>query len=99
MARSYLPSKVSEIVSIWRKDLNKVTVFELFVMLDLDFVIKVCVNNIRYHNCEDSHLVESAVMPKATHNYAHISLCVYDHVDYSTKFAAICRSIQKRLNL
>ena len=40
MARSYLPSKVSEIVAIWRKDLNKVTVFELFVMLDLDFVIK-----------------------------------------------------------
>ncbi|KAE9453448.1 hypothetical protein C3L33_14624, partial [Rhododendron williamsianum] len=25
MARSYLPSKVSEIVAIWRKDLNKVT--------------------------------------------------------------------------
>ncbi|XP_048444070.1 coatomer subunit beta'-1-like isoform X3 [Pyrus x bretschneideri] len=24
MARSYLPSKVSEIVSIWRNDLNKV---------------------------------------------------------------------------
>lgn len=24
MARSYLPSKVSEIVAIWRKDLNKV---------------------------------------------------------------------------
>lgn len=27
MARSYLPSKVSEIVAIWRKDLNKVTFF------------------------------------------------------------------------
>jgi hypothetical protein len=25
MARSYLPSKVSEIVAIWRKDLNKVS--------------------------------------------------------------------------
>lgn len=25
MARSYLPSKVSEIVGLWRKDLNKVT--------------------------------------------------------------------------
>lgn len=25
MARSYLPSKVSEIVAIWRKDLSKVT--------------------------------------------------------------------------
>lgn len=40
MARSYLPSKVSEIVAIWRKDLNKVTVFKLFVMLGLDCVIK-----------------------------------------------------------
>lgn len=27
MARSYLPSKVSDIVAIWRKDLNKVTYF------------------------------------------------------------------------
>lgn len=26
MARSYLPSKVSEIVAIWRRDLNKVTI-------------------------------------------------------------------------
>lgn len=25
MARSYLPSKVSEIVAIWKKDLNKVS--------------------------------------------------------------------------
>jgi len=25
MARSYLPSKVSEIVALWRKDLNKVS--------------------------------------------------------------------------
>ena len=33
MARSYLPSKVSEIVAIWRKDLNKVSYYSLiFVM-------------------------------------------------------------------
>lgn len=34
MARSYLPSKVSEIVAIWRKDLHKVachSVFAVFV--------------------------------------------------------------------
>jgi hypothetical protein len=52
-----------------------------------------------YHNCEDSHTVEPTVMPKAMYNYAHISLCMYDHVDYSTKFDTICRSIQKLLNL
>ena len=33
MARSYLPSKVSEIVAIRRKDLHKVSVFHLFVVL------------------------------------------------------------------
>lgn len=27
MARSYLPSKVSEIVAIWRKDLSKVAFY------------------------------------------------------------------------
>lgn len=27
MARSYMPSKVSEIVAIWKKDLSKVSVF------------------------------------------------------------------------
>lgn len=27
MARSYLPSKVSEIVALWRKDLNKVMAY------------------------------------------------------------------------
>lgn len=27
MARSYLPSKVSEIVALWRKDLNKVMTY------------------------------------------------------------------------
>lgn len=32
MARSYLPSKVSEIVAIWRKDLNKVIVYVAFVL-------------------------------------------------------------------
>lgn len=35
MARSYLPSKVSEIVAIWRKDLNKVSydscIVDLFI--------------------------------------------------------------------
>ena len=30
MARSYLPSKVSEIVAIWKNDLNKVPSFLLF---------------------------------------------------------------------
>lgn len=30
MARSYLPSKVSEIVAIWRKDLNKVVFYGTF---------------------------------------------------------------------
>ena len=37
MARSYLPSKVADIVDIWRKDLNKVTAFLLFVVLSSDF--------------------------------------------------------------
>jgi hypothetical protein len=37
MARSYLPSKVSEIVAIWRKDLNKVTVFQLFYFCGFGF--------------------------------------------------------------
>lgn len=35
MARSYLPSKVSEIVAIWRKDLNKV-IFNSYVLLMLN---------------------------------------------------------------
>lgn len=33
MARSYLPSKVSEIVALWRKDLNKVNSLLLFLCL------------------------------------------------------------------
>jgi hypothetical protein len=44
-------------------------------------------------------MVASAVMTKAMHNYAHISLCIHDHVDYSTKFDTIYRSMQKLLNL
>lgn len=32
MARSYLPSKVSEIVAIWRKDLNKVMFYGTFFL-------------------------------------------------------------------
>lgn len=39
MARSYLPSKVSEIVAIWRKDLSKVfshsLVYILFIRMEL----------------------------------------------------------------
>lgn len=40
MARSYLPSRVSDIVAIWRKDLNKVSniVFEFrpcYIFLEL----------------------------------------------------------------
>ena len=31
MARSYLPSKVSEIVALWRKDLNKVSFYVLYL--------------------------------------------------------------------
>lgn len=31
MARSYLPSKVSEIVALWRKDLNKVIAYVISV--------------------------------------------------------------------
>lgn len=42
MARSYLPSKVSEIVAIWRKDLQKVTFcscvfFPLFLLCHSKF--------------------------------------------------------------
>ena len=33
MARSYLPSKVSEIVALWRKDLNKVSCLSLHTHL------------------------------------------------------------------
>ena len=39
MARSYLPSKVSEIVAIWRKDLNKVT-FNSYVLFMLNIPLK-----------------------------------------------------------
>lgn len=33
MARSYLPSKVSEIVAIWRNDLNKVRFLQTFIIV------------------------------------------------------------------
>lgn len=33
MARSYLPSKVSEIVAIWKKDLSKVCVSLIMIFL------------------------------------------------------------------
>lgn len=41
MARSYLPSKVSEIVALWRKDLNKVMVLTVFEYLCSSFGVQI----------------------------------------------------------
>ena len=39
MARSYLPSKVSEIVALWRKDLSKVTYLSFYYNLLVNEII------------------------------------------------------------
>nr|GEU78448.1 coatomer, beta' subunit [Tanacetum cinerariifolium] len=53
MARSYLPSKVSEIVSLWRKDLKKVNSVILIVCALGTFVIVIGVNEIKDGCLED----------------------------------------------
>lgn len=43
MARSYLPSKVSEIVALWRKDLVKVNFVPIITNISFSFQVQVLI--------------------------------------------------------
>lgn len=77
MARSYLPSKVSEIVAIWRKDLNKVIVYVFTAYFNTPGLVQKFPNGLDDMNfrCNNSYKRHSSL-------FICVFMCIYFAVVY-----------------